>query len=38
MRVLAPASLSVNIGEQVGLHVDRTRLHVFDAASGDRLN
>jgi ABC-type sugar transport system ATPase subunit len=38
MYVLAPAGMSVTIGEQVGLRIDRQKLHIFDSSSGERLN
>jgi len=38
MQVLTPPGVNVNIGDQVGVRVDRTRLHVFDTVTGARLN
>jgi ABC-type sugar transport system ATPase subunit len=37
LRVIAPADLRAEIGEAVGLDVDRERLHLFDLESGARL-
>jgi ABC-type sugar transport system ATPase subunit len=37
IQALAPAALSVRIGEPVGLTFDPTKLHLFDPAAGGRL-
>ncbi len=37
LQAIAPASLSVRVGEPVGLTFDATRLHLFDPAAGERL-
>jgi ABC-type sugar transport system ATPase subunit len=37
LQAIAPASLSVRVGEPVGLTFDASRLHLFDPAAGERL-
>jgi ABC-type sugar transport system ATPase subunit len=37
LSVIAPADLLAEIGEAIGLALDRDRLHLFDAESGARL-
>jgi ABC-type sugar transport system ATPase subunit len=37
LQVIAPASLQVEAGESVGLAFDRSKLHLFDPAGGERL-
>jgi ABC-type sugar transport system ATPase subunit len=37
LSVIAPADLHTEIGEAIGLVLDRDRLHLFDAESGARL-
>jgi ABC-type sugar transport system ATPase subunit len=37
MQAIAPASLSVRVGEPVGLTFDPSQLHLFDSADGERL-
>mgnify|MGYP000940889349 CR=1 FL=1 len=37
IQALAPASLSVRVGEPVGLTFDASKLHLFDPAAGERL-
>jgi inositol-phosphate transport system ATP-binding protein len=37
LRVIAPAEHQAEIGEVIGLNLDRERLHIFDAGSGVRL-
>jgi inositol-phosphate transport system ATP-binding protein len=38
LQVIAPPGFAGSIGDSVGLRVSSERLHLFDPASGDRLN
>jgi ABC-type sugar transport system ATPase subunit len=37
LQALAPASLTVRVGESIGLTFDPDKLHLFDPSSGQRL-
>ncbi len=37
LQVIAPATLTVRVGEPVGLTFDAAKLHLFDPAAGERL-
>ena len=38
VRVLAPGTVNVAAGEQVGLRIDARKLHLFEPETGERLN
>jgi ABC-type sugar transport system ATPase subunit len=38
LRVLAPANFNGQIGDRVGVRIHTDRIHIFEPASGDRLN